>query len=88
MTAYSLMASNRDQVEQIADTLVERKEMHGDEVVEMLNRVGLQAPRSTSWMTARGPGVNDDARLLRSSEDHTADARLPAAATASSAAAP
>ena len=30
------------------------------------------------------PGVNDDDRLLRSSEDHTADARLPAAATSSS----
>ena len=44
VTAYSLMASNRDRVEQIADTLVERKEMHGDEVVEMLSGVGLRRP--------------------------------------------
>jgi ATP-dependent Zn protease len=44
VTAYSLMASNRDQVERIAETLVDRKEMHGDEVVEMLGRAGLRRP--------------------------------------------
>jgi len=44
VTAYALMASNREQVERIADTLVERKEMHGDEVVDMLNSVGLKRP--------------------------------------------
>jgi ATP-dependent Zn protease len=54
VTAYSLMASNREQVEAIADTLVERKEMHGDEVVEMLGRAGLRRPEidlmdDTTW---------------------------------------
>jgi hypothetical protein len=44
VTAYALMASNRERVEAIADTLVDRKEMHGDEVVEMLNRAGLRRP--------------------------------------------
>ena len=44
VTAYALMASNREQVERIADTLVERKEMHGDEVVDLLNSVGLKRP--------------------------------------------
>ena len=44
MTAYALMASNREQVERIADTLIERREMHGDEVVDMLNSVGLKRP--------------------------------------------
>jgi ATP-dependent Zn protease len=44
VTAYALMATNRQQLEQIADTLVERKEMHGDEVVEMLASVGLRRP--------------------------------------------
>ncbi len=44
VTAYALMASNREQVEAIADTLVDRKEMHGDEVVEMLGRAGLRRP--------------------------------------------
>jgi ATP-dependent Zn protease len=44
VTAYALIASNRDQVERIADTLIERKEMHGDEVIDMLNSVGLKRP--------------------------------------------
>jgi ATP-dependent Zn protease len=44
VTAYSLMAQNREPLEKIADTLVERKEMHGDEVVDLLASVGLQRP--------------------------------------------
>jgi ATP-dependent Zn protease len=44
VTAYSLIAYNREGVEQIADTLIERKEMHGDEVVDLLNSVGLRRP--------------------------------------------
>jgi ATP-dependent Zn protease len=44
VTAYALMASNRDALERIADTLIERKEMHGDEVVDLLDSVGLKAP--------------------------------------------
>jgi cell division protease FtsH len=44
VTAYALMASNRDALERIADTLIERREMHGDEVVDLLNSVGLQRP--------------------------------------------
>ncbi|MGZ4307641.1 MAG: AAA family ATPase [Solirubrobacteraceae bacterium] len=44
VTAYALMATNRDSLERIADTLIERKEMHGDEVVDLLDSVGLQRP--------------------------------------------
>jgi ATP-dependent Zn protease len=44
VTAYALMAQNREPVERIADTLVERKEMHGDEVVDLLSSVGLKRP--------------------------------------------
>ncbi len=44
VTAYALISSNRDQVERIADTLIERREMHGDEVIDMLNAVGLTRP--------------------------------------------
>jgi ATP-dependent Zn protease len=56
VTAYALMASNRAQIERIADTLVDRKEMHGDEVVDMLNSVGLKRPEinlmdDTTWPT-------------------------------------
>jgi ATP-dependent Zn protease len=45
VTAYALIASNRDGVERIADTLAARKEMHGDEVVDLLDSVGLQRPQ-------------------------------------------
>jgi ATP-dependent Zn protease len=56
VTAYALMASNRPQLEQIADELIERKEMHGDEVTDMLNRVGLKRPQldlmdESTWPT-------------------------------------
>jgi hypothetical protein len=44
VTAYALIAQNRQPLEQIADTLVERKEMHGDEVVDLLSGVGLTRP--------------------------------------------
>jgi ATP-dependent Zn protease len=43
--AYSLMMANRERVEQVADTLIERKEMHGDEVVDLLTQVGLERPQ-------------------------------------------
>jgi ATP-dependent Zn protease len=44
VTAYALMAANRSSLEAIADTLIERKELHGDEVGELLERVGLTRP--------------------------------------------
>jgi cell division protease FtsH len=45
VTAYALMVGNRRPLERIADTLVDRKEMHGDEVVELLAGVGLERPK-------------------------------------------
>jgi ATP-dependent Zn protease len=44
VTAYALMAENRRGLGRIADELVERKELHGDEVGELLARVGLRKP--------------------------------------------
>jgi len=44
LTAHVLIAHNRDKVERIADTLIERREMHGNEVVELLDEVGLEKP--------------------------------------------
>jgi hypothetical protein len=38
------MAENREPLERIADTLIERKELHGDEVVDLLKTVGLKRP--------------------------------------------
>jgi ATP-dependent Zn protease len=44
LTAYALMASNREAIERIADALIERKEIHGDAVVDLLDSVGLVRP--------------------------------------------
>jgi hypothetical protein len=44
ITAYCLILHNRDQVRQIAETLLERKELHGDEVVAVLDAAKLEAP--------------------------------------------
>jgi ATP-dependent Zn protease len=44
VSAYNTVDQNRRQVEQIAEELIERKELHGDEVVDLLERVGIQKP--------------------------------------------
>jgi ATP-dependent Zn protease len=44
VTAYALIRHNRDKVERIAEVLMERKEMHGDEVVAVLDSVQLEKP--------------------------------------------
>jgi hypothetical protein len=36
--------ANRDAVEHVADVLIERKEMHGDEVLDLLEASGLKQP--------------------------------------------
>jgi ATP-dependent Zn protease len=54
--AYNLMVLNRDAVEHIANTLVERKELYGDELVELLESAKLRMPTidlldERSWPT-------------------------------------
>jgi RNase P/RNase MRP subunit POP5 len=44
VTAHNVVAHNRDKVEQIAEVLIERRELHGDEVVDLLERARLEAP--------------------------------------------
>jgi cell division protease FtsH len=44
VTAYHLVRLNKEKVEQIAEVLIERRELHGDEVVELLERARLEAP--------------------------------------------
>ncbi len=44
LTAYCLIQHNREQVARIAETLIERRELHGDEVVDVLDAAKLQAP--------------------------------------------
>jgi sugar phosphate isomerase/epimerase len=45
VTAFVTIAANRDRVERIAEELIRRKEMHGDEVVELLDSVDLVRPQ-------------------------------------------
>src|SRR3954451_13737660 len=42
--AYQTMDQNRSAVEYVANTLLERREMYGDEVVDCLDRAGIQKP--------------------------------------------
>ena len=44
VAAYNLVRANRDQIEAIADVLVERKELYGDELVELLENANLRRP--------------------------------------------
>ena len=44
ITAYCLIQHNREQVLRIAETLIQRRELHGDEVVEVLDAAELEAP--------------------------------------------
>ncbi len=57
VTAYALMDANRDGLEQIASTLVERKELHGDEVGELLDSVTLKRPDLDLMNPATWPRV-------------------------------
>ena len=50
------MSANRAGLERIAETLIERKEIYGDEVTNLLNRVGLERPKvdlmdDSTWPT-------------------------------------
>ncbi len=44
MKAHHLIVHNRDKVERIADVVVEKKEIYGDELVTLLNGANLQIP--------------------------------------------
>jgi ATP-dependent Zn protease len=44
LAAQCLMQANRDKVEAIAETLIDRRELHGDEVVELLDAHDLRRP--------------------------------------------
>ncbi|HEY5199247.1 MAG TPA: AAA family ATPase [Solirubrobacteraceae bacterium] len=44
ITAYCLILHNREQVQNIAETLISRRELHGDEVVDVLDAARLEAP--------------------------------------------
>jgi ATP-dependent Zn protease len=54
--AFHTMQQNKPAVEFVADQLIESKEMHGDEVVDLLDRAGIRQPQfdyldAESWPT-------------------------------------
>jgi hypothetical protein len=56
ITAYNLVLQNRQAVEKVADALVARRELYGDELVELLNSANLQEPtidltKDEAWPT-------------------------------------
>ena len=57
MTAYATIAANRERVDRIAENLIKRKEMHGDEVVELLDSVRLVRPQIDLLDEATWPPV-------------------------------
>jgi ATP-dependent Zn protease len=56
VNAYQLILQNKDAVGEIADHLVARKELYGDELIDLLNSVGLKEPtvelnKEETWPT-------------------------------------
>jgi hypothetical protein len=44
MKAHHLIVHNKDSVEHIANVVIEKKEIYGDELVTLLNGANLQIP--------------------------------------------
>jgi ATP-dependent Zn protease len=57
VTAYALISHNKKAVEQIADALVERKELFGDELVEILESAKLKIPKVDLTQAKAWPAV-------------------------------
>ncbi len=51
--AYAVVHRNREQVEKVAEALIAARELYGDEVVELLDSVGLQKPTLSTAETAQ-----------------------------------
>jgi ATP-dependent Zn protease len=56
LQAFNLVQQNQEAVGKIADTLVARRELYGDELIDLLNSVGLKEPtvdvnKEESWPT-------------------------------------
>jgi ATP-dependent Zn protease len=57
VTAYALISHNKKAVEQIADALIERKELFGDELVEILENAELKIPKIDLAQAEAWPAV-------------------------------
>ena len=57
ITAYGLIDHNREAIQKIADALIDDKELYGDEVVDLLDSVGLKRPEIDLLDEASWPRV-------------------------------
>ena len=57
LAAYHLVLANKDGVEKVADVLVARREMHGDEVIELLDSIHLTIPEVDLTQEATWPRI-------------------------------
>ena len=57
VTAYALISHNKKAVEQIADALIEKKELFGDELVEILENAELKIPKIDLAQAKAWPAV-------------------------------
>jgi ATP-dependent Zn protease len=57
VSAHSLIAHNKRSVEQIADALIEKKELFGDELVEILQNAKLKIPKVDLTQAEAWPAV-------------------------------
>ncbi|MGB2874076.1 MAG: AAA family ATPase [Gaiellaceae bacterium] len=55
VTAHALIAQNKGPVEKIADELIKRRELFGDELVEILEKAKLKAPKMDLTTEASWP---------------------------------
>jgi ATP-dependent Zn protease len=55
--AYHLIDQNKDAVEKIAETLIQRRELYGDELVELLNEANLKKPEIDVTQEAAWPTI-------------------------------
>ena len=54
VAAHQLIEHNREGVDKVAETLVARRELHGDEIVNLLDSISLEIPpadplKDESW---------------------------------------
>ena len=57
VTAYALISHNKKAVEQIADALITKKELFGDELVEILENAKLKIPKVDLTQPRAWPAV-------------------------------
>jgi ATP-dependent Zn protease len=57
VTAYALIEHNKKAVEEIADALIEKRELFGDELVAILEKANLEIPKIDLTQEKAWPAV-------------------------------